>query len=213
MLNFLGVIHILQPRIADKGVEVMRTLSWLSLFCGALLMASQAWAVKEPETGHVFPDSASCGGATAKVAGVGVREATIFSVDVYAVVAYASPKAAGKSLMGTSECVKLRAYFVRNVEVEKLKKAWYKGFSKNGLFKSDAKVVKFMSVVNKDMKKRSEMVMEMWGSKVKHTYMGSSVTVDGASALGRAIKKIYLGPNTPVKTLAKSVRKRGYAKP
>ena len=95
----------------------------------SLLIASSAQAIKDPETGVSFPDSTKCAGAPAKAAGVGVREATM-GIDVYAAVLYTTDKAAGKSLRGTDECVKIKTRFVRNVEAEKIRGAWVDGFKK-----------------------------------------------------------------------------------
>ncbi|MBW2733695.1 MAG: chalcone isomerase family protein [Deltaproteobacteria bacterium] len=176
------------------------------------MFSSTAWGIKEPETGRTFPNTTTCGGAQAKAAGVGVREAT-FGIDVYAVVLYASDKAAGQSVRSTSECIKIRARFVRDVGADKIRAAWLKGFKKNGLSASDPTVTKFLGVVGGEMKKNREMVMEMHGSKVIHKYMGKTVTVTGAAKLARALKSIYTGSGSPTPELLKDLKKRGMVRP
>jgi hypothetical protein len=177
-----------------------------------LTLAGPAWAIKDPETGETFPDKVKCEGADAQAAGVGVREAT-FGVDVYAVVLYVSTKAKGKSVRGTDECVMIRARFVRDVGVDKIKEAWLGGFKKHGLSAGDATVKKFLGAIKGEMKKKKEMVMITAGDKVVHKYMGSTVTISGAKKLASAIKKIYLGGGSPTPALVKDLGKRGFAKP
>ncbi len=183
-----------------------------SSICVLTLAVSPASAIKDPETSVVFPDTSTCDGAPAVAAGVGVREAT-FGIDVYAVVLYANAKAKGISLRATDECVKIRMRFVRDVGAGKIKKAWIKGFKKNGLAKNDATVQKLLSITDREIKKHKEMILEIHGAKVVYTYMGKSVTITGAAKLGKAIRKIYLGSGSPTPELIKSVKKRGVAKP
>jgi hypothetical protein len=188
-----------------------RGLPFLVVFSILFTTAGPARAIKDPETGVTFPDQVKCDGEQAKAAGVGVREAT-FGVDVYGVVVYVSPKAKGKSIRATDECVLLRAKFVRDVGVDKITEAWNKGFKKYGVAGS-AQAKKFLSVIKKEMKKFGNMTMMVHGDKVVHKFMGGSVTVKGAKKLGAAIKKIYLGGGSPTPKLIKDVSKRGFAKP
>lgn len=174
--------------------------------------SSSAWAIKDPETSVVFPDSSKCLGEDAKAAAVGVREAT-FGIDVYAVVLYVSPKAAGKSVRSTNECVKLSMRFVRDVGASKIKDAWIKGFKKNGLSAGDATVKKLLSITDQEIKKKGKMVIVAKGGTVVYSYMGKSVTITGASKLARAIKSIYLGGGSPTPALIKDLKKRGVAQP
>lgn len=176
------------------------------------LLASPAWAIKDPETGLSFPDTTKCGGATAKAAAVGVREATM-GIDVYAIVVYVGPAVKGKSVVGSSGCVKIRARFVRDVGLDKIKAAWKKSLKRSGLSASDAKVAKFLGVISSEMKKKREMMMMVKGGTVTHKYMGRSVTITGAAKLATAIKRTYLGSGSPTPTLIKDLKKRGVARP
>jgi len=183
-----------------------------AVFVISLAMAMPAWAIKDPETSESFPDQMACEGEQAQAAGVGVREAT-FGVDVYGAVVYVSPKARGKSIRSTDECVAIRARFVRDVGADKIKEAWLGGFKKQGLSASDATVKKFVGIIGGEMKKKGEMLMVVKGDKVMHRYMSKSVTVTGAKKLASAIKGIYLGGGSPTPALVKDVKKRGVAKP
>ena len=189
----------------------MSQLKYIALVCVLMLMGPSAWAIKDPETGVVFPDSVSCGGGKARAAAVGVREAT-FGVDVYAVVLYVSPKAAGKSVRATSACVKIRARFVRKVGADKVRGAWVKGFKKYGV-SNDPAAKKFLGLINGEIKKNREMVMTTYGSTVVFQYMRAKVTIAKAPRLASAVKKVYLGSGSPTPTLVKDLRKRGVAKP
>ena len=195
------------PFATSEEIVMIRILLGLVAFS----VTGSAWAITDPETEQKFPDTSTCGAASAKAAGVGVREKAW--IDVYAVVIYAGPKAQGKSLRSASGCVKIRARFVRSVGVDKIKDAWLDGFKKFGLAAGDATVKKFLSVVSKEMKKGSEMVITINGGTVVHRYMGASTKVTSASKLGAAIKKIYLSGSSPAPSLVKDLEKRGVAKP
>jgi hypothetical protein len=111
----------------------MRTYGGLALALWfSLAISTTAWAIKDPETGVVFPDKSRCAGKQAKAVGVGVREAT-FGVDVYGVALYAGPSALGQSLRKTKGCVKIQAQFVRDVGADKIRKAWIDGLKKKGV--------------------------------------------------------------------------------
>ena len=127
----------------QEGVMLGRAAA---VFVISLAMAMPAWAIKDPETSESFPDQMACEGEQAQAAGVGVREAT-FGVDVYGAVVYVSPKARGKSIRSTDECVAIRARFVRDVGADKIKEAWLGGFKKQGLSASDATVKKFVGII------------------------------------------------------------------
>ena len=190
----------------------MPSIKQLPMICALLMLGSPAWAIKDPETGVVFPNKVKCDGAGATAAGVGVREATL-GVDVYAVVLYVNPKAAGKSVRATSACVKIRARFVRDVDADKVRGAWVKGFKKHGLSTSDPVVKKFLGIIRGEIKKRQEMVMTTSAGKVIFRYAGRAVTITRAAKLASAIKKVYLGSSSPTPTLVKDLRKRGVARP
>lgn len=177
-----------------------------------LVLSSNAWAIKEPETGQRFPDQVTCEGKPARAAGVGVREAT-FGVDVYAVVVYMSEEAKGASVRGTDACVMIRARFVRDVGLDKIQEAWHQSFKRQGLSTSDPAVKKFLSVITAEMKENREMLMVTHGDKVRHKFMGKSVTVTGSKKLADAIKGTYLGGGSPTPNLIKDLKKRGYARP
>lgn len=188
----------------------MNSKTWVAAVLGLMICAGPAWAIKDPETKESFSDTATCFGKAAKAAAVGVREAT-FGIDVYAVVLYTETP--GQSVVGTKGCVRIRARFVRDVGANKIRDAWLKGFKKHGVSADDAAVKSFLQIVSGEMKKKREMVIDIAGDKVVHSYMSKSVTVEKAEKLGVAIKKIYVGKGSPVPTLRKDLKKRGVAKP
>ncbi|MCB9555926.1 MAG: chalcone isomerase family protein [Deltaproteobacteria bacterium] len=172
-----------------------------------------AEAIKDPETGQHFADTTTCGGQPAQVVGVGVREA-MMGIDVYAVAIYASKAAqTDSSLQKTSGCVKILDRFVRNVPASKIRDAWHKGFKQQGISASDPLLKQFMAAVDSDMKKHGFMVLEIDQDRVFYRYQKRSVSLTKASALGRAIKAIYLGPSSAIPTLVKSVKALGRARP
>ena len=82
--------------------------------------------------GVTLPDQAVVGGKTLVLNGLGLREATVFMVDVYVAGLYVPAKTGNAETIlyeGTPKRIVLK--FVRSVGREKLTEAWTEGFAKN----------------------------------------------------------------------------------
>jgi hypothetical protein len=107
---------------------MIRWLAVLAVMC-ALVSARPATA-KECQ-GIAFPDTITLGGETLRLNGLGLREATIFKVDVYVAALYvAKPSSDPKTLITAKTPKQLVLQFVRDVDVDDITDAWTEGFDK-----------------------------------------------------------------------------------
>jgi hypothetical protein len=89
-------------------------------------------AVGGTRAGVSVPDTLEEAGKTLVLNGMGVREATVFNVDVYVAALYLEKKNRNANDIINSEQVKrLHLVFVRDVDVDDITDAWHDGFKKN----------------------------------------------------------------------------------
>jgi len=79
-----------------------------------------------------FPDQAQVDGSTLTLNGLGLRQATVFKVNVYVAALYvAKPSSDPNTLLGSNTPSELILQFVRNVGADDIRKGWDEGFEKN----------------------------------------------------------------------------------
>ena len=79
-----------------------------------------------------FPEQAQVDGGTLKLNGLGLRQATVFKVNVYVAALYvANVSSDAHALLGPNSTKELILHFVHNVSDDDLKKAWEEGFVHN----------------------------------------------------------------------------------
>ncbi|HET9764986.1 MAG TPA: chalcone isomerase family protein [Casimicrobiaceae bacterium] len=79
-----------------------------------------------------FPDQTQLDGNTLRLNGLGLRQATVFKVNVYVAALYVTKTSSDPAvLIGSNEAKELILHFVRDVGSDDLKKAWDEGFEKN----------------------------------------------------------------------------------
>ena len=79
-----------------------------------------------------FPEQAQVDGGTLKLNGLGLRQATVFKVNVYVAALYvANVSSDAHALLGSNTTKELILHFVHNVSDDDLKKAWEEGFVHN----------------------------------------------------------------------------------
>ncbi|MCB0403148.1 MAG: chalcone isomerase family protein [Bdellovibrionales bacterium] len=84
------------------------------------------------KAGIDFPDTITVSGKTLALNGIGIREATIFKVDVYVAALYVPKKSkASQTLLEADGPKKIQMRFVRSVSKNDLTKAWKAGFENN----------------------------------------------------------------------------------
>lgn len=81
--------------------------------------------------GVTHPGKAVAGGAELTLNGLGLREATLFKVDVYVAALYLEKRlASGKEILDSAGPKKLVLKFVRDVSKDEISGAWSEGFEK-----------------------------------------------------------------------------------
>lgn len=104
-------------------------LVWTILSIIALLPLSTFAAEK---LGFSFPDTLTVRGKKLVLNGIGVREATVFKVDVYAAGLYLENKSQeAEKILESKQVKRIELRFVRDVAAKKLRKAWQEAFAKN----------------------------------------------------------------------------------
>lgn len=82
--------------------------------------------------GISFPEELRSEGATLKLNGLGLREATMFKVDVYVAALYVTQTSRDAATILSSNTPKeLILHFVRDVDRADVNKGWQEGFEKN----------------------------------------------------------------------------------
>ena len=109
---------------------MQKTISSLTMMSLCLALARPAQAA---ECGGVrMPDSVSVNGVTLPLNGLGLREATVFNVDVYVAALYLEHRSAnGPEIAQSTETKRLVLRFVRDVSHEEMAEALQQGFSRN----------------------------------------------------------------------------------
>lgn len=173
-------------------------------FIAAAGLASTAVAAREC-LGVAFPEQLPFAGRELVLNGLGLRQATIFKVNVYVAALYL-PKASADAgpILGTSAPFVARLHFVRSVGAADIAKGWTEGFERNpqaGLATSDARVAQL----------RGWMTDLAAGQEMRFAYdpaTGLEVEVNGAhqgtiqgADFARALLSIWLGvpPNAAIK--------------
>jgi hypothetical protein len=107
--------------------RALSSLTTMTL-CLALAMPAQA-----AECGGVrMPDSVTVNGTALTLNGLGIREATVFNVDVYVAGLYLEHRStSGPAIVQSTETRRLVLHFVRDVSHEEMAEAFQQGFSRN----------------------------------------------------------------------------------
>lgn len=177
----------------------MRRISAVFL-AGALVTAAASAGAAEC-AGVTFPDTKEIAGQALKLNGLGMREATIFKVDVYVAGLYVTKtSAAAEEIIAAPGPKSLSMLFVRDVSTEDLTGAWQEGFEKaagDGLPALQDRVDqlnRWMDTLNK-------------GDTMAFTYVpgtGTEIAVRGATKgvipgddFGRTLFTVWIGPEPP----------------
>lgn len=169
------------------------------------LVLTEVSPARAGEKGDVtMPNQMTVAGKPLVLNGMGIREATMFNVDVYVAGLYLEKKTHDAAEVISSEQVKhLNLHFVRDVDRDDITEAWTTQFKKNGA--DMAKLKDSIARLNGWMTEMEE------GDKLAFTYepgKGVTVAVKGAAKgvipgadFGRAFFAIWFGPSPPNKGL------------
>jgi hypothetical protein len=176
----------------------MKTLVRSLLF--ALTVGVAAPAVAAEKAGVKLPDSYSLDGNSLVLNGLGLREATIFAVDVYVAGLYVPSKTKDASQILKADVPKhLTMKFVRDVGRDKQVEAWREGFKKNAKDYGaiEAKVEKLLGWMADISDGESMSVSYVPGTGTSVSVKGEKKgTIEGED-FQYALFRIYIGPNPP----------------
>lgn len=176
---------------------------------GALVLASTELAGAGSKAGVTMRDSYTVAGKQLKLNGMGLREATLFKVDVYVAGLYVEhPSSDPAKLIAANEVKMLVLRFVRDVGRKDIVKAWSDGFKNNATVK--------LSVIQADIERlNSWMPGFSDGQTLVFTYVpgaGVSVDIDNVRKgvikgedFARSLFAIWLGPKPPTGALKKGL--------
>ena len=171
-------------------------------FLVALFLSPSLWAADC--AGVSYPEKDSEFGIELKLNGLGLREATVFAVDVYVAALYVEKKSMdGSAIINSEGPKKLILNFVREVSKSDISDAWSEGFSKTtggNIEKLGLRITELNSWME-DMRNGSVLTFIMQDSPVSSQL---NVEIDGkrkGSIKGRDFIRpflsIWLGKDPP----------------
>lgn len=189
-------------------MKLVRMILVVGLF---LLFAVPASAGKR--AGVSMPDHIKVEGKTLVLNGMGVREATIFNVDVYVAGLYLEHKSSNAGEIIRAEKLKrIHLHFVRDVDKSDITEAWSEGFKKNAgknLGALRARVARLNSWMTDINDGQTLTFTYIPGKGVKVAVKGHvKGTIPGAD-FARVFISIWLGPDPPNKGLKKGMLGKG----
>lgn len=177
--------------------QLLRTLTALALLVAVPMLARPAHA--EECGGVSMPSRTKVGGASLGLNGMGIREATMFNVDVYVAGLYVESRSRSPSrILGADAPTRLVLHFVREVDKSDITDAFTEGFESSGkagaLRGKIRKLNSWMSAVDEG----DEMVFSYLPGKGLHVRVKGRTrgTIAGAD-FAKAFFGIWLGSNPP----------------
>ena len=166
-----------------------------------LLALGAAEAPAASREGVTLPDRLEVGGQDLVLNGLGIREATMFNVNVYVAGLYVKEKTSNPAdVIDPKAPKRILMHFVRDVDASDVRGAYEEGFEKNAgkAYASMKANVKKLNGWMSDMKK---------GQRMAITYVpgeGTSVSVQGKTKgtipgedFGKVMFTIFFGPKPP----------------
>lgn len=175
----------------------MKLFRFLAFLC--LVLAISTVAVAAEKGGVTMPDTKTVEGKSLVLNGMGLREATVFNVDVYAAGLYLETKSHdGKAIAASDQTKQLMLHFVRDVDKDDIVGAWNEGFKKNG-GADQAKIDQLNSWMS-DMKDGQEMYFNFKKDgemKVIVNVKGTTKGTISGDDFARVFLLIWLGDSPP----------------
>ncbi|MCB0322397.1 MAG: chalcone isomerase family protein [Bdellovibrionales bacterium] len=174
----------------------------LAFICSATLPAHAAELA-----GATLPDSVSVGDQRLVLNGLGLREATVFKVDVYVAGLYLSEKqSSAQSILADARTKQLTLHFLRDVERDKIVAAWKTGFAANtpDLAPIADRIAEFNRLMT-DMHHGEQLVLRFYADTVEVILREKSVGRIRGSAFARAVLAIWLGDAPPNESLKRGL--------
>lgn len=162
----------------------------------SLLFAASAFA--GTREGVTLPDTQEVGGKKLVLNGIGIREATVFNVNVYMAGLYVEKKTKSPSdIIDPKAPKKILMHFVRDVDASDIRGAYDEGFEKNG-GSGLTKKVKQLNGWMSEMKEGQRMALIYEPGKGTTVSVRGKVkgTIEGED-FAKVLFTIFFGPNPP----------------
>ncbi|MGM0575182.1 MAG: chalcone isomerase family protein [Myxococcota bacterium] len=191
-----------------RGIGRKTTILTVAVTLG-LVLALPGTSLAGKKGGVTMPDQVTVAGKKLTLNGMGIREATIFNVDVYVAGLYIEEKTSSASkILGDTGPKKLVLHFVRDVDRDDITDAFEESFeeaagSKHGALKGKLqKLNGWMSAIDEGQGMDFTFLP---GDGVEVRVKGSKKgTIEGAD-FARAFLAIWLGSSPPNKGLKKGL--------
>ena len=156
-------------------------------------------------SGVKFPDQIKVAGKTLQLNGLGLREATIFKVDVYVGALYLqqSKSKDPNAILNSKDLKRVVLHFVHDAPADKIRDAWREGLENNCKTSCD----QYKPLIEKlgswmvDMKDGDEMTFTFFPGRVDVNVKGHPKGSLSASGFSSVLLADWLGPNPPNSSL------------
>lgn len=188
-------------RLNLSPLQTSQSLSLFFLLICTLLLSPTQHATAAELAGISFPAQQTFQEKSFTLNGLGLREATIFKVDVYVAALYlegAEKSNSATEILGSTREKVLQLSFLRDVEVEKIREAWKVGFERNGskLSEIQPQIASFQKAM-RSMQEGENMQMHFSENGVALRIQNQDTILFPGANFSRAVLAIWLGPNPP----------------
>jgi len=194
-------------RVPRRGAPaILAPAARLAVALTLLLRAPGAGAAEKE--GVRVPDTVMLGDKTLVLNGLGLREATVFDVDVYVAALYLEHRSSDPAqIVASDEAKRLDLVFVRNVDRGDIVDAWKDGFKNNGADMQKLKDrIGRLNAWMTDVKKKDVLTFLYEPGKGLTVVVKGQVkgTIEGVD-FQQSFFSIWLGPKPPNKGLKKGL--------
>ncbi|MCB0359025.1 MAG: chalcone isomerase family protein [Bdellovibrionales bacterium] len=149
--------------------------------------------------GVTYPDAIEMDGTPLVLNGLGLREATIFAVDVYVAALYLPNRSADpEQILQQPMPKRLSLHFVREVSASQMRDAWKEGVSKNlpEPQRFDA-AVESLNRLMPDVQEGDELVFDFFPSGLSVSLNRNHLGDIDDELFARELLRVWLGPKPP----------------
>lgn len=183
-------------RMLKRSLVLIGAATWLA---PALVHARECLGVS-------FPEQVQVAGAPLALNGLGLRQATLFKVNVYVAALYLTkPMTDASVILANTAPYEMQLHFVRNVGAADIAKGWVEGFQRNGQgaqASSDERVATLRGWMG-DIKSGESIIFSFQpGAGLAVSVNGSVKGTIRGDDFGRSFLTVWLGvpPNPEIKT-------------
>lgn len=165
-----------------------------ALFLSTLISLAHAGSI----SGVDFKDQVTVDGKPLVLNGMGLRQATIFKVNVYAAALYVSAKTQnGGAILADPSPKQVELKFMRNVGADDIKKAWNESLKKlcGASCAQKDNINQFLSWVT-DVKKSDSLVYIFRTDRMELSQDGKTVGTIASGEFGKMVLSVWLGEDS-----------------